>query len=127
MTTTITDPETIARAYIEAVGIHDLYRLETLLDDSLIATFAGGRLNKGEWIVALRRLLPVLVRNDIRESFVAGRRVGIVYDFLTDTPAGAVVCIELISVEHGRITEIELILDRVAFAPVGIAVKERQV
>lgn len=123
----ITEPEIIARAYIDAVGAHELERLETLFDESLVATFAGGRFDKGEWIVALRRLLPVLMRNDIREVFVAGSRVCVSYDFVTDTPAGSVACIELISVDRGRITEIELILDRVAFSPVGIALKERRV
>jgi hypothetical protein len=127
MTTTVTDPDIIARAYIDAVGAHDLDSLDTLFDDSLDAAFAGGHFDKGEWIAALRRLLPVLVRNDIRETFVAGPRVCITYDFVTDTSAGAVACIELITVDRGRITSIELLLDRVAFAPVGVALEARRV
>jgi ketosteroid isomerase-like protein len=118
---TITDTETAARAYIEAVGRRDLEPLGELLDERLVAVFAGTRSAKAEWLRALDRLLPVLVRNDIREVFTAGARACVVYDFVTDTPAGAVVCVELITVEDGRITEIELILDRVAFAPVGEA------
>ncbi|HEY5320759.1 MAG TPA: hypothetical protein VIJ76_07775, partial [Galbitalea sp.] len=94
-------------------------------DDRMLAVFAGGRLDKGEWTAALRRLLPILVRNDIREVFVTGQRACVVYDFVTDTPAGAVVCVELITVSDGRITEVELVLDRVAFAPVQVALQER--
>lgn len=120
-----TNPETVARAYIEAVGARDLAPLETLFDEQLVATLSGDAFGKREWIEAIRRLLPVLVRNDIREIFVAGQRACIVYDFVTDTPAGAVVCVELVTVKDGRITEVELVLDRVAFAPVQATLKGR--
>src|SRR3954452_24441122 len=119
------DVDSAARAYIEAVGRRDLVPLEDLLDKRLVATFAGGTSSKQEWLDALERLLPALVRNDIREVYVAGPRASVVYDFVTDTPAGAVRCVELLTVEDGRITEIELLLDRVAFAPVRAALEER--
>ncbi|MCU1578876.1 MAG: nuclear transport factor 2 family protein [Rhodoglobus sp.] len=115
----------IARAYIGAVSTHDLAPLETLLDDSLDALFAGGHLDKAGWIAALQRLLPVLVRNDIREVFVDGDRACVVYGFVTDTPVGAVTCVELLTVSEGQITSIELLLDRVAFAPVNAALADR--
>ena len=114
-----------ARAYIETVGVGELGPLETLFDDHLVATFAGAELDKPSWIEALRRLLPILIRNDIRDVFVSGERACVVYDFVTDTPAGAVICVELITVRDGRITAIELVLDRVAFGPVQEALKER--
>lgn len=120
-----TDTGALARTYIEAVGARDLAPLDMLFDERMVATFSGTRLDKSEWIEAIRRLLPVLIRNDIREIFVAGQRACVVYDFVTDTPAGAVVCAELITVEDGRITEIELVLDRVAFAPVQATLKEQ--
>lgn len=120
-----TESGAAARAYIEAVGARVLASLEALLDDQVVATFSGARLGKREWIEASRRLLPVLVRNDIREAFVAGERACIVYDFVTDTPAGAVVCVELVTVSEGRITAVELVLDRVAFSPVQAVLRER--
>lgn len=115
----------VAREYIDAVGARDLEPLQRLLDPELTATFAGGQSNKEEWIEALRQLLPVLVRNDIREVFAVEERVCVVYDFVTDTPAGAVRCVELVTVRDSRISEIELLLDRVAFAPVQNALMER--
>lgn len=117
--------EDIARTYIAAVGTHDLAPLDLLLDDSLVAAFAGDTFGKAAWSEALERLLPALVRNDIREVFVHGDRACVVYDFVTDTPAGAVLCVELITVRNGLITQIELVLDRVAFAPVRTALQER--
>lgn len=70
-------------------------------------------------------MLPAHVGSEIREIYVRGERVCVVYDFVTDTAAGAVWCIELLTVDGGVITEIELLLDRVAFAPVNQALEER--
>lgn len=122
---TTIDTETIARAYIDAVGAHDLTPLEDLLDDALVARFTGTSSTKTEWLHALDRLLPALVRNEIREVFVDGSRACVVYEFVTDTPAGTVTCVELVTVGDGRIREIELLLDRVAFGPVNEALAER--
>jgi hypothetical protein len=115
--------EGIARSYIQAVGSHDMNALENLLGEDLVAIFAGTALDKAGWITALKRLLPALVRNEIREVFTAQDRACVVYDFVTDTAAGAVRCIELLTISADKIREIELVLDRVAFAPVNEALK----
>ena len=83
---TLRDAQSTARAYIECVGAHDLDPLDGLLADDVVATFAGARSGKSEWIWALQRLLTIVA---------------------------------------GTITEIELILDRVAFAPVNQELRER--
>ena len=117
--------EGIARSYIQAVGSHDMNALENLLGEDLVATFAGTTLDTAGWTTALKRLLPALVRNEIREVFTAQDRACVVYDFITDTAAGAVRCIELLTINAGKIREIELVLDRVAFAPVNEALNAR--
>ena len=117
--------EGIARSYIQAVGAHNMEALEPLLHEDLVATFAGTTLDKAGWMSALQRLLPALVRNEIREVFTAHERACVVYDFVTDTAAGAVRCIELLTITADRIREIELVLDRVAFAPVNESLKAR--
>jgi hypothetical protein len=117
--------EGIARSYIHAVGSHNMEALENLLGEDLLATFAGTTLDKAAWTTAIKRLLPALVRNEIREVFSAQDRACVVYDFITDTPAGAVRCIELLTVNADKISEIELVLDRAAFAPVNEALKAR--
>ncbi|MGO4492200.1 nuclear transport factor 2 family protein [Arthrobacter sp. 2YAF22_2] len=111
----------MARSYIEAVGTHNMDALNNLLDDDLVATFAGSTFDKEGWSKALKRLLPVLVRNDVREVFTTEDRACVVYDFVTDTAAGAVRCIELLTIQADKIREIELLLDRAAFAPVNEA------
>ncbi|MFP3466126.1 nuclear transport factor 2 family protein [Leifsonia sp. SIMBA_070] len=120
-----TDAETVARRYIQAVGAHDEEPLDDLLDVALVAEFAGTTLDKDGWRAALHRLLPALVRNEIREVFSDGDRACVVYDFVTDTAAGAVRCVELLTVRDGRIAHIELLLDRVAFAPVNEELAQR--
>jgi len=120
-----TDAETIARRYIQVVGAHDEEPLDDLLDVALVAEFAGSTLDKEGWLAALHRLMPALVRNEIREVFSAGDRACVVYDFVTDTAAGAVRCVELLTVRDGRIAHIELLLDRVAFAPVNEELAQR--
>ncbi|SDL58452.1 SnoaL-like domain-containing protein [Arthrobacter sp. ov407] len=117
--------EGITRSYIQAVGSHDMDALENLLGEDLLATFAGTTLDKAGWTAALKRLLPVLVRNEIREVFTAQDRACVVYDFVTDTAAGAVRCIELLTINADKIREIELVLDRVAFAPVNESLNAR--
>jgi ketosteroid isomerase-like protein len=118
-------PASIARNYIEAVGRRDLDPLDTLFDDDLVVTLAGSTSDKAEWIEALRRLLPILIRNDIRDVFEVGDRACVVYDFVTDTEAGAVSCVEVMTVREGRIIENELVFDRVTFAPVQAALANR--
>lgn len=120
-----TSVERIARSYIQAVGSHNMDAVDALLDEDLVAAFAGTVLGKAGWMAALKRLLPVLVRNEIREVFTAHDRACIVYDFVTDTAAGAVRCIELLTITAGKIREIELVLDRIAFAPVNESLKAR--
>jgi SnoaL-like domain len=117
--------EGMARSYIQAVGSHDMDALENLLGEDLVATFSGTTLDKTGWTTALKRLLPVLLRNEIREVFTAQDRACVVYDFITDTAAGAVRCIELLTIDADKIREIELVLDRVAFAPVNEALNAR--
>ncbi|GAB3396443.1 hypothetical protein GCM10027568_30530 [Humibacter soli] len=122
---TTTTPAGVARAYIEAVGAHDLDTVDDLLAETLEARVGTGSSDKTEWLTALRRLLPALVRNDIRDVYEDRSHACVVYDFVTDTPAGAVVCVENLHVDDGRITDIELVFDRVAFGAVTTALAER--
>jgi hypothetical protein len=133
--------------YIELVGAHDLAPLDELFADDLIATTGGGNFDKAEWIAALARLLPVVVRNEIREVFEgapstnsgaddavessseaegrSGAKACVVYDFVTDTPAGAVPCVEWVTVVDDRITTVELVFEKAHWADVVAALQER--
>jgi hypothetical protein len=122
----MSDVGEVATRYIELVGTHDLEPLENLFADSLVATTINATLDKPGWITALRRLLPVLVRNEIRQVVVDGASACVVYDFVTDTEAGAVPCAEWITVDSdGRITGINLLFEKTNWAQVAAAIQER--
>jgi hypothetical protein len=122
----MSDIGAIATRYIELVGAHDLDPLEELFADSLVATTVSATFDKAGWIAALRRLLPILARNEVRQVVVDGSVACIVYDFLTDTEAGAVPCAEWITVDaDGRITGISLLFEKTNWAQVAAAIQER--
>ncbi|MCU1551877.1 MAG: nuclear transport factor 2 family protein [Glaciihabitans sp.] len=115
----------LATAYVDSVGAKKLGLLDDLFAEDLVATLAGDTFDKAQWISALARLLPVLVRNDIRKVFTDGDDACVVYDFVTDTAAGAVPCVELVTVRDGRIVTIELIFEKANWPVVVAALQER--
>jgi hypothetical protein len=119
------DAGTAITRYIDLVGAHKLAPLEDLFADNLVAKTSGATFSKAEWIVALRRLLPVVVRNDIRHVFVDGDDACVIYDFVTDTEAGAVPCVEWITVTGDQISAVELIFEKANWAHVAKALQER--
>jgi SnoaL-like domain len=122
----MSDAGAVGTRYIELVGSHDLSPLEDLIADSVVATTVSGPFDKAEWIAALARLLPALVRNDIRQVVVDGSSACVVYDFVTDTEAGAVPCAEWITIDSdGRITGINLLFEKTNWARVAAALQER--
>lgn len=122
----MTDAGAVATRYIELVGAHDLRPLEELISDSVIATTVAGTFDKTEWVAALARLLPVLERNEIRHVVVDGNTACVIYDFVTDTDAGAVPCAEWITVDaDGRMTDIRLLFEKTNWATVAAAIQAR--
>jgi hypothetical protein len=126
----MTQAAEVLTRYIEYVGAHDLEHLDDLFSDSVVASTGNGTFDKNEWIAALRRLLPVLVRNDIRTVYVteppASAGACVVYDFVTDTEAGAVTCAEWITLdEDGRIATVELLFEKAEWAHVIEALRQR--
>jgi ketosteroid isomerase-like protein len=122
----MSEATTIIRRYIDLVGAHDLAPLGDLLADDLVAATSGGTFTKAEWVAALDRLLPILVRNDIREIFEAGDKAAVFYDFVTNTDAGAVPCAEWITVADGTITTVELIFEQSKWSHVVAALSARR-
>jgi hypothetical protein len=59
----------------------------------------------------------VWLRSDVKRVFTDGPEVCVIYDLVTDTPAGAVPIVEWLRVEQRKITSVTLIFDRVAFKP----------
>jgi hypothetical protein len=107
------DPRALAVAYIDAVGNKDFDRVAELLHPEVEFVTTGPRIQGlPAFVGALRRLAPILVRNDVQATIVDGNDVAIVYDFVTDTPAGAVPTIEWLTTDKGRIRTSRLIFHK---------------
>jgi hypothetical protein len=106
--------EALALSYLDAVGKKDYKAVEELLTPDL--QFVGPvttRSSARDYIGALVRLGAIHVRNEPRRVFVDGDEVCVIYDFVTDTAAGAVPVIEWLRFEGRRISSIRLYYDRV--------------
>jgi hypothetical protein len=66
---------------------------------------------RDDYMSGLPRLVSVLIRNDIKDIVVEGNRAFVLYDFVTDTPAGAVLSGELLTYKDGLINKITLLFD----------------
>lgn len=126
MQTMTTDLKTLAARYIEAAGAKDYGFLEEVL--ALDVAFKGPFMacdSAEAFVGALRRMAPIWERNVIRALFSEGDRACVVYDFVTSTEAGAISTVELLTFRGDRIQSVELLFDRVQFAPAANALAQR--
>jgi hypothetical protein len=99
--------------YISAVGEGRFDRLAELVHPQ--ATF-GGTLKvethgAEAFVQGFRNLGPIVVRNEVRELIVEGNRASVLYDFVTDTAVGPVLCAEFLTFEDGLIRSSTLLFD----------------
>lgn len=120
-----TTPETIARAYLDAVGDKDLATVRSLLAPDIsfvgpVMTIAG----VDDVVEALRRIGAIHVRNDVQRVFVDGDEVCVIYDFVTDT-VGSVPTIEWLRIVDGRIASVKLYYDQLPWQTLRKELAER--
>lgn len=102
----------LVRDYNQAFGDGDFDRLETMLHPDLVFGGAASEIRgAAAYVAGIRRFGPILVRNDIKEIVVDGDKAFVLYDFVTGTPAGAVLSGELLIFEEGLIRSITLLWD----------------
>jgi ketosteroid isomerase-like protein len=121
-----TDRKTLALAYLNAVGKQQYDEVEALLAPEV--QFRGPsvtRTSAADYLGALKRLGAIHVRNDVKRVFVDGDDVCVIYDFVTDTPAGALATIEWLRFDGGRIRSIDLYYDRLPWQTVMAVIAER--
>jgi hypothetical protein len=101
----------VALEYIEACGRKDYDTVSRLLSPSMTFVGPGNALTgAAPYLAVFQRLGPVWSRSDVKKVFVDGDEVVVIYDFVTDTPAGAVPIVEWLRVEDGQIASVILIL-----------------
>jgi SnoaL-like domain len=99
--------------YVSAAGDKRFDRLEELVhpDATMDGTVKAGSKGAEAFVRGFRNLAPIIDRNEIREVVVDGDRAFVLYDFVTDSPAGAVLTGELLTIEDDRIRSSTLIFD----------------
>jgi hypothetical protein len=121
-----TDRKTLTLEYLNAVANRQYPKLEALLAPDL--QFRGPSLTRTsaeDYLGALKRLGAIHVRNDVKRVFVDGDEVCVIYDFVTDTPAGALPTIEWLRFDGERIRSIDLYYDRLPWQTVMAVIAER--
>ena len=121
-----TDTKTLALAYLDAVAKQQYDKLEALLAPDL--QFRGPvttRSSAPDYIGALKRLAAVHVGSTVKRVFADGDEACVIYDFVTNTPAGALATIEWLKFEGGRIQSIDLYYDRLPWQPVLATLAEQ--
>ncbi|MBV9100941.1 MAG: nuclear transport factor 2 family protein [Candidatus Dormibacteraeota bacterium] len=103
----------IAREYIGAVGDKRFDDLERLLhpDAAFGGTVKQQSTGREAFVQGFRHLAPVYTRVDVRDIVGDDNRAFVLYDFVTDTPAGSVLCGELLTVENEVVRSSTLIFD----------------
>ena len=112
------EAKTVALAYIEACGRKDWDAVTAALHEQVQFVGPGNAVTgAAPYLAVLQRIAPVWVRSDVKSVLSDGSEVGVLYDFVTDTPAGAVPIVEWLGIEQGKIKSIKLLFDRLAFKP----------
>jgi SnoaL-like protein len=122
----MSDSRKISIDYIDAVGHHEFDRVEALLDPNVEFEMAGRQITgAAAYVSSLRKLAPIIVRNEIRSTVADGDEVAIFYDFVTDTSVGAVPSAEWLKVEAGKIRRIRLVFHSLQWPQVQEELKRR--
>jgi hypothetical protein len=123
------DTKTIALRYIDACARKDYETLAPLLAPDLRYVGPANKIDgAGPYLATLRRIGAIWLRSDVKKVFTDGDEACVIYDLVTDTPAGAVRIVEWLRVDDaGRIASVTLLFDRVAFQPAGEELARRAV
>jgi len=119
------ESEALTRRYIEAEGQRDWATIEGLLDEDLKFRLGDKEVGKSQYLGILKRLGLVWNGNRIKRIFVDGNEACALYDFLSDTPTGAVPCVEWVRFRDDKITEINFLFEREKWGPIDEEMKRR--
>ena len=108
----------IVERYQAALGKGDFATARTLMQDTM--TFQGplDTFNTADqYLESLKRLASIIQRIDLKKVFVDGDDVCVLYDMVTNTPAGTAFIAEWYQVSGGKIASLRAVFDARPFAP----------
>ncbi len=122
----MTEPKKVALAYLDACARNDQAALGELLTPDFRFTGPSRSIEGPEGFrAAIDRLKPIWLKTDVKKTWADGGDVCVAYDFVSDTAAGAVPCVERLRIEGGRVAQTQLLFDRVAFKPAADELERR--
>lgn len=100
-------------AYTRAVSEGNFDRLGQLVhaDASFGGTVAAEAQGAEPFVQGFRNLRPITRRTDVRSVVVEDDRAAVMYDLMTDTPVGSVLCAEFLTIQDGLLRSSTLIFD----------------
>jgi len=113
----MTSANEIVESYRAALGKGDFVTARNLMQDNM--TFQGplDTFNTADqYLEAAKRLASIIQRIDIKKVFVDGDDVCVLYDMVTNTPAGTAFIAEWYQVKGGKIEALRAVFDARPFA-----------
>ncbi len=114
---TMDSPSDVALKYFDHWSRKDYEGSDRYLDENLsfkgpIDTFNNAK----DYLNAISRLGQIVTEVRKQKTFIDGKDVCIVYELVTNTPAGTVPCAEWIHSDHGKVKSIQVFFDARPFA-----------
>ena len=107
----------IVESYRAALAQGNFATARTLMQDTMafqgpLDTFDTA----DQYLEAVRRLASIIQRIDLKKEFVDGEDVCVLYDMVTNTPAGTAFIAEWYQVKNGKIAALHAVFDARPFA-----------
>jgi SnoaL-like domain len=113
-----THPKDVVMGYQKALGSGDWKSARSFLKDDLRFKGPVAEYDRPEpYIEDLKRLHGIVERVDMKKVFVDGDDVCLLYDMVTNTPAGTAFICEWYHVEGPKVGAIRVVFDARPFAP----------
>jgi ketosteroid isomerase-like protein len=106
-------PHALVDAYAAAVSDGDFDRLDKLVHADAVfdGTVASKACGADAFVQGFRNLRPITLRTDVRSVVVEDDRAAVMYDLVTATAVGSVLCSEFLTLDAGLIRSSTLIFD----------------
>ena len=107
----------IVSDYQQALGKGDFAAARKLVHDKLLFQGPLDTFHTPEpYFEALKKLHPIIQRIDMKKIFADGNDVCVLYDMVTNTPAGTAFVCEWYRVKGQKITDVRTVFDARPFA-----------
>ncbi len=113
--------------YTAAISEGDFDRLAALVhpDATFGGTVASEAHGREAFVQGFRNLRPITVCTEVRNVVIEENRAAVLYDLVTDTDVGSVLCSEFLKIDDGLIVASTLVFDWRRWPEVLTEIKDR--